>query len=131
MFFHTWWYGIHPRHRDRHLNGVTPCETSLFHLVSSSPEGPFTPPRGTPHQVPGSCEAGLYGTQIYPEALPSRHPEGSRVVRYTVVGWYLEKGLQPGPEGGYLELGGKYEMLFGPAGPRLARVPRSFSLVAR
>ena len=80
--------------------------------------------------VPGSCEAGLYGTQIYPEQAPSRHEEGQSDIRYHVLGWYLNQGLQPSREGGYLELGEKYELVFGNRGPRLVRLPPRYSIVS-
>ena len=69
MFFHCWPGMIHPHFSESFWPpGKTSkyqVESSLYHLVASQPEGPFTLPDRDQYVVSGSRESGLYGTSIF------------------------------------------------------------------
>jgi len=110
LFFHGWWTSIHPEFRRTALKEYRPCDSYLYHLVAEKPSGPFRIPAHRELVVTGSCESGLYGVQIYPEATPS-HSGPHQATRLRVVGWYLQRGVFPQKSGGFLELGERFELI--------------------
>ena len=85
MFFHCWPGMIHPSFSETfwagsgHTVSHHQAESSLYHLIATQPEGPFTLPNKEHFVVKGSRESGLYGTSIF------HTQEGETAL----TGWYV------------------------------------------
>lgn len=100
MFFHCWPGMVHPHFSESFwptgTAGQHQVESSLYHLISSRPEGPFSLPHRDHFVVRGSRESGLYGTSIF-------ELDGE-----TALGGWFHKNHT-------LEVSGRFRLRWGPA----------------
>jgi len=96
LFFNCWARYINPDWASRHLKGLKPSDSALYHFVAETATGPFRPSVKTPI-VPGSIDTGIYGTRLVQQTDD-----------YLVLGWVLGEFS--------LEVSGRLRMRWGTDG---------------